>query len=245
VIICRSLDRPNNKLIELMLAARTARELGAQHLTLVAPYLCYMRQDIANQPGEAVSQRIVGAWLAQLFDAVLTVDPHLHRIHTLREAIPLEKAISLHATQPIADFLRTRVGGALLLGPDSESAQWVSSLAQSSECDYAVANKTRHGDRSVEVELPEVPFSDRKVVIIDDVASTGHTLAVTARGLYERGATAVYACVTHALISPGAEKVLRDARIESLWSTDSITHASNAISLDALLAQAIRTSIYA
>ena len=60
VIFCRSLDQPNEKLLELLLAAKTAIELGADRLTLVAPYLCYMRQDKAFQPGEAVSQRIVG-----------------------------------------------------------------------------------------------------------------------------------------------------------------------------------------
>jgi ribose-phosphate pyrophosphokinase len=71
VILCRSLNQPNDKLIELLLCATTARELGADRLTLVAPYLSYMRQDIANQPGEAVSQRIIGKLLAGLFDDVL------------------------------------------------------------------------------------------------------------------------------------------------------------------------------
>ena len=80
VVILRSLDYPNEKLIELLLVARTARTLGAHHVTLVAPYLAYMRQDIAFQPGEVVSQRVVGSFLADLFDAVITVDPHLHRV---------------------------------------------------------------------------------------------------------------------------------------------------------------------
>ena len=83
VLICRSLDQPNEKLVELLLAAKTARELGARKLTLIAPYLCYMRQDIAFHPGEAISQPIIGNFLAGLFDNVITVDPHLHRIkHT-------------------------------------------------------------------------------------------------------------------------------------------------------------------
>ena len=52
VIVCRSLDRPNEKLVELLLTARAAREQGVKQLTLVAPYLCYMRQDKAFRPGE-------------------------------------------------------------------------------------------------------------------------------------------------------------------------------------------------
>ena len=79
VVFCVSLDDPNAKLIELELAAQTARSLGARTLTLVAPYLCYMRQDSAFRPGEAVSQRIIGALLARHFDSVITVDAHLHR----------------------------------------------------------------------------------------------------------------------------------------------------------------------
>ncbi len=73
VVLLRSLHQPNEKLVELLLAARTARSLGAQQLTLVAPYLAYMRQDIAFHPGEAVSQQVVGGFLAGLFDAVITV----------------------------------------------------------------------------------------------------------------------------------------------------------------------------
>jgi len=80
VVICRSLDRPDTKLVELLLTSATARELGARELTLVAPYLCYMRQDTAFQPGEAISQRIIGRFLAELFDSLITVDPHLHRV---------------------------------------------------------------------------------------------------------------------------------------------------------------------
>ncbi len=84
VVLLRTLDRPNEKLVDLLLAAHTARSLGAKHLTLVAPYLAYMRQDIAFHPGEAISQRIVGRFLADLFDAGITLDPHLHRVATLQ-----------------------------------------------------------------------------------------------------------------------------------------------------------------
>ena len=94
-VLLRSLDQPNEKLIELLLAARSARSLGVRQLTLVAPYLAYMRQDIAFHPGEAVSQRIVGPFLASLFDAVVTVDPHLHRIERLEQAIPVTQAVVL------------------------------------------------------------------------------------------------------------------------------------------------------
>ena len=88
VVLLRGLQDPNAKLTELLLAAAGARELGAAHLTLVSPYLAYMRQDMAFSPGEVVSQRHLGALLATVFDAVVTVDPHLHRVATLDEVLP-------------------------------------------------------------------------------------------------------------------------------------------------------------
>lgn len=243
VIICRSLNQPNDKLIELLLCAKTARQSGAKRLTLVAPYLCYMRQDIANQPGEAVSQRIVGDLLADLFDDVITVDPHLHRITTLKEAIPLNNALSVSAADEIGRFLKNRFDDAVLLGPDSESSQWVSGIAKAIGFDYAIANKIRIGDRHVEITLPDDDYHGKPVILIDDMISTGRTLAKTVRLLKQAGAGEVYAAVTHALFSGDAETHLRAAGLKAIWSTDSITHPTACIKLDALLAKTIESIV--
>ena len=130
VVICRSLYQPNHKLIELALAAATARELGAKHLTLAAPYLCYMRQDKAFHPGEAVSQRVVGKFLASHFDALITVDPHLHRVSRLGDAMPARSAVALAATDAMAAYLDGRLDNPLLIGPDAESRQWVAAISR-------------------------------------------------------------------------------------------------------------------
>ena len=173
VTLLRSLHQPNEKLLELLLVARTARTLGAKHLTLVAPYLAYMRQDIAFQPGEAVSQRIVGGFLADLFDAVITVDPHLHRISTLQEAIPAPHAIVLSGAPLLADWIALQRKHPLLIGPDEESAQWIAQAAKRHGFDFAVCQKIRHGDRSVEATLPHADIAGRAVVLLDDIASSG------------------------------------------------------------------------
>ena len=83
-----------------------------QRLLLVAPYLAYMRQDIAFHPGEAVSQRIVGPFLASLFDAVVTVDPHLHRVATLHEAVPAAHTVALSGAPLLAPPLQRLLGAA-------------------------------------------------------------------------------------------------------------------------------------
>jgi ribose-phosphate pyrophosphokinase len=240
VIVCRSLNQPNDKLIELLLCATTARELGAKRVTLVTPYLSYMRQDIANHPGEAVSQRIVGKLLADLFDDVLTVDPHLHRISSLTQAIPIKNAISLTAANEIGIFLQQQFKHALLLGPDSESKQWVAAIAKNIGFDYAVAQKNRLGDKQVEMTLPDNDFCNNPVVIVDDMASTGRTLAKAAELLQAKGCKDIYTVVTHALFCDDAYNHILKAGVKSIWSTDSIEHPSSCIKLDALLADAIK-----
>lgn len=241
IIVCRSLNQPNNKLIELLLCAKTARQLGARRITLVAPYLCYMRQDIANHPGEAVSQRIVGSLLADLFDDVITVDPHLHRISVLSEAIPLKNAITVSAAADIGRFLKNKLDYAVLLGPDKESRQWVSGIAANIGFDYAIAEKIRQGDQQVDITLPDFDYKDKPVIIIDDMASTGRTLAKAVRRLKTVGAGDVYAAVTHALFCGDAESHLRLAGVKNIWSTDSITHSTSCIKLDALLAETVKS----
>lgn len=240
VVICRSLDRPNDKLPELLLAAAGARELGAECLTLVAPYLCYMRQDKAFQPGEVVSQRHLGQLLSRYFDRLVTVDAHLHRVKSLQQVFPGRDAINLSPTREIAQFISELPRKPLLLGPDSESRQWVEGIAKATGCDWVVASKLRVGDRSVQITLPERNYQGECVLLLDDVVSSGQTLAKAAAGLAGQGAGELSLLVTHALYSEGAEQSLRRAGIRHLWSCDSISHPSNRIGLARLLASAIR-----
>jgi ribose-phosphate pyrophosphokinase len=239
VVILRGLQQPNGKLVELLLAARTARELGARELVLVAPYLAYMRQDMAFHPGEAVSQRIVGQWLAGLFDAVITVDPHLHRIKALADAVPAQRAVALSAAPLLGELAGRERPGALLLGPDEEAAQWVESAARAAGSDWAVCRKRRQGDREVQVTLPSLAVQGRPIVLVDDVASTARTLAEAAHGLLAAGASGVDVAVTHALFVGDALEALQQAGVGSVWSTDTVAHPSNRVSVIGLLAGAL------
>ena len=239
VVLCRTLDHPDSKLLELILAAATARDLGAKHITLVAPYLCYMRQDTAFQPGEAVSQRIIGTLLSQWIDALITVDAHLHRVHRLKDAVPVNPAVNLAATAVMSDFLGKQMDDPLLVGPDEESEQWVAAIARDRKLDYCVAHKERFGDQQVRVSLPDADYHDRHIVLVDDVASTGHTLEEAARELAPFQPASLSILVTHALFVGDAEERLHRAGIGHIWSTDAIPHASNALHLERLLAEAL------
>jgi ribose-phosphate pyrophosphokinase len=238
-VLLRTLDHPNDKLIELLLAATTARDLGVRHLTLVAPYLAYMRQDVAFAPGESVSQRIVGDFLANLFDTVITVDPHLHRVSKLQEVVPAGQAIRLSGAPLLADLIAQRRPDALLIGPDEESAQWVAQAAARHGFDHAVCRKVRRNDSSVDIYLPPIGPAGRAVVLLDDVVSTGHTLACAAQSLLGAGAASVDVAVTHPLFAGNALQVIKNSGVGEIWSTDSIEHSTNAMSVAPLIAEAL------
>lgn len=239
VVICRSLDQPNQKLLELLLAAATARELGAGHLTLVAPYLCYMRQDKAFHPGEAVSQRVVGKLLADNFDALITVDPHLHRVSRLEDAIPVKSARALAATEAMAAYLEGQLDKPLLIGPDEESQQWVAAIAARNRLEYCVARKQRYGDADIKVTLPDRTYRGRHLVLVDDIASTGSTLEVASRELWKHRPASISVMVTHALFVGDALARIKRAGVEHIWSSDSIVHPTNRIRLAGPIASAL------
>ena len=241
VIFCVSLDYPNNKLIELFLAAKTARQQGVKRLSLVAPYLCYMRQDKSFHSEEAISQQIIGQWLSELFDDVITVDPHLHRVTNLDSVIPDTNNIILTAAPLLGEFVKSLKKDILLIGPDEESLQWVEQVAAISNSAYAVATKTRHSDTHVSIQLPEMSFQNQYVILVDDVISTGNTVAQTAMQLYAAGVSQVDVLVTHALFSKEAMDTLEKANIKNIWSNDSIPHETNSIPLANLLAEKIKT----
>ena len=245
-IVYRSLNRPNEKLVELMLAASALRDAGTGTLILVTPYLCYMRQDVAFHPGEAVSQKAVGRFLDGIFDGIVTVDPHLHRTPDLSAVFPGSRAVALSAAPLFVDRLQSDGAGkdTVLVGPDAESRQWVEAVAKPLGLDVLIGEKTRRGDRGVDIELPgREQAAGRPAVIIDDVVSTGATLVQCARQLTGAGAAPIEVLAVHALWGDDDERLLRAAGISRLRSTDSIPHASNAIPLAPLIAEALRAGL--
>jgi len=244
----RSLAQPNDKLVELMIAAPAARALGARELMLICPYLAYVRQDAAFEPGEAISQRHVGRFISNLFETVITVDPHLHRIASLGEVMPASRCIVASAAGALGVHAARRRADPLLLGPDAESAPWVLQAAvagglaigRDRPLDHAVCRKLRIDDREVRVELgAEVNVAGRAVVLVDDVASTGRTLAEAALACLARGALSVDAAIVHAMFGPDDERFLRACGIGEVWSTSSIPHPSNAIDIGGVIAAAL------
>ena len=154
---------------------------------LIAPYLAYMRQDKRFHDGESVTSRTFARLVSSTFDKLLTVDPHLHRYPTL-SAVYTIPTITLHAAPLLADWIANHVEEPLIVGPDEESEQWAGAIASRIGVPHAVLRKTRHGDRSVDIDVPDLSvWRDRTPVLVDDIASSGRTLAVAAHKLAEQG----------------------------------------------------------
>lgn len=246
VVVLRGLHQPNERLVQLLLTAKTARRLGATRLVLASPYLAYMRQDIEFQPGEAISQRIVAGFLGELFERVVTIDPHLHRIASLDEVMPGSRGIALTAAPLLGEWIAAQWPNTkrpLLVGPDEEALQWVRAAGAATCLEGFVCRKTRRGDRDVAIELPDVDITGCDVVLIDDVASTGHTLVQAAQALRARGVGTIDVAVVHALFGGDALARLAAAGVGRVWSTDAVPHSSNVVTVAPLLARAIADGV--
>ncbi len=239
VAILATLHDPDRLALQLRFAAATAHELGARSVGLVAPYLAYMRQDRRFAPGQAISAPIFAQFLGQSFDWLITADPHLHRVDNLSALFSIP-AVRLETAPLIAEWIRTHVPDAVLIGPDSESRQWVSEVAALASRPFEILEKKRSGDREVDVSVPQSEALHRGTpIILDDIASSGRTMIRTIERLRESGTREPACIVIHAVFSGTAHDEILSAGAAQVISTDSIPHPSNAISLAEPLAHAI------
>jgi ribose-phosphate pyrophosphokinase len=238
VDIVATLAGPDPDFLRLAFAADAARAQGAALVRLVAPYLAYMRQDKAFHPGEAVTSDTFARIVSSLFDGLVTVDPHLHRRASLSDLYSIPAA-TVQAAPALADWIAAEVERPLLIGPDSESAQWVEAIAERISAPWRVMEKTRRGDYDVSVELPDLSgHAACTPVLVDDIASSGRTLIAAAELLAKLGMARPICAVVHALFAGDAYPRLQ-AVVARVVSCDSVPHPSNAIPLAPLVAAAL------
>lgn len=228
VLVC-SLQPPTERLLPLVFAAETARELGARRVGLVAPYLGYMRQDDRFHPGEAVTSSIVGAMLSRCLDWLVTVDPHLHRWSSLEQVYSIPTRV-VPAAPDIASWLVASVSDPFLVGPDAESAQWVEAVARAADAPFAVLEKTRRGDRDVSISsLDRAVYRERTPVVLDDIISTGGTMIECVSQLACEPSWPALCIGTHAVFAPGAHESLLACGVRGIVTCNTIEHATNGI----------------
>lgn len=238
-LVC-TLDRPDDKLLPLYFAASIARELGARRIGLIIPYLAYMRQDARFHEGEGITSAHFARLVSGMADWLLTVDPHLHRHHTLRAIYSIRTAV-VHAAPAIAQWIARNVPRPLVIGPDAESEQWASEVAKGAGCPYTVLQKTRHGDREVEVSVPDsAQWQGRTPVLVDDIVSTARTMIAATTHLHAAGLTAPVCIAVHPVFAGDACAALQAAGVERIVSCNTIAHPSNQIDLCGPMAAALQ-----
>ena len=236
VIVVCTMDRPDSKFLPLIFAADNAKDLGATKVSLIAPYLCYMRQDKRFHDGEAITSKSFARQLSSAFDALVTVDPHLHRHRNLAELYSIPTVV-VHSAPLIAEWITRNEKQPVIIGPDAESEQWVSEVATLARAPYRVLNKERLGDADVKITIPDLHgVKDRTAILVDDIVSSGRTMIDAARQLRSEGFSAPVCIAVHGLFSRRTEDAFREVS-SRLVTTNSIPHPTNEIDLSALLAE--------
>ncbi len=240
VILVASIDRPDERMVPLYLVASTLSSLQVRNIVLVAPYLPYMRQDSIFHPGEGLASTYIAHWISGFADALVTVTPHLHRIARLQDIFSIPTEV-VQVGGSIAHWIDENVRRPLIVGPDMESRQWSDEVARILECPGIVLHKLRYGDRSVEVSIPDLPaYVDRTPVLVDDIVSTGQTLAMAMRRLRSAGFPQPVCITVHALFGQDTIDLLRTAGAERVVSCNTVRHSSNAIDLSRPIVTATR-----
>ncbi len=240
VILVNSMHpEPNDALIELLFAVHTARELAASKIVLVIPYMAYLRQDKRFHEGEVVSNKIV-ANLLSCADEVITVDPHLHRIKSLHEIFPRHvKAVSLTAAQQIADYVAGLGRNVELIGPDSESSQWASTVASYLGRGAVILHKKRYTSEHVKTKVRmNNPVRGKTVVLVDDIISTGNTMIEPIKQLKKMGAKKIYAIAVHGIFAEGALQRLQKLGV-TVVCTNTIENPAAKIDVSGLISGAL------
>lgn len=240
VVIVATLHEPDAKLLPLYFLINTAKSLGAMCTCLVAPYLAYMRQDKVFHEGEGITAKYFGKLISGFADSLTTIDPHLHRISSLGEVYHIPNTV-IHAADDVAKWIKENIANPVLIGPDSESEQWVSEVAKTAGAPFTVLKKIRHGDHDVEVSVPDVEkYKDATPVLVDDIISTARTMIETVQHLKKAGMKAPICIGIHAVFSGNAYQDLLDSGVEKIITCNTIPHPTNEIDLSKTIAVEVK-----
>ncbi len=244
VILVNSMYRnPNDYLIEFLLEVSTLKELGARRIIAFIPYFPYARQDDRFNPGEAVSLYIVAKLIENAgVNEVYTIDMHLHRAESIDKVFKI-KAVNLTAVIELMKFVKQHyeLKNPLVIGPDEESEQWAKIAANYLGTEYDILEKERVSAEEVVIKVRGLNVSGRDIVIVDDIVSTGGTMAEAVKALKRLGARNVVATCTHPILVGNAyQKILKAGALE-LIGTDTVPSPVSFVTVAPVIAEALRS----
>jgi ribose-phosphate pyrophosphokinase len=232
---------PDGLLMEYCMLADAALGAGASEVLGVFPYLAYLRQDQRFKDGETLSSKV----FAQLIESVGTtkvfvVDPHLHRLSSL-DVLFNVPAFNLSAMFMMAEYASKNfhLNDPIVVAPDEEASQWANKVATVLKAGYVVAKKVRSGDLTVEIDFSGSNLEGRDVLLVDDIVSTGGTLASITTKLKKAGATRVIALVTHGLFASGAYERISGSGVDHIITTDTVPNERSIVSVAPIIKEAL------
>jgi ribose-phosphate pyrophosphokinase len=224
----------NDMLVETLLAVDACDQ---SRNILVIPYLGYARQDRRFCQGEPISARAIARALSGGVDQVFVVNIHdpavLEYFTVPAENVSIAPAVGGY----IGDL---RLKNPLILAPDEGAIDFVTDVAAVGGWDCDHLEKTRLSGEDVRIAPKTLDAAEREVVIVDDIISTGGTLATAACMLREQGAASIHAACVHGVLTGGAYARLRSAGISSVVSSDTYENASSFISATNTIVTAVR-----
>jgi ribose-phosphate pyrophosphokinase len=225
--VIQSLRPPMGEhLLELALIADAAWRGGAAAVTAIIPYLGYARQDRRSSEGAPVGAAAVARLLGSCrLDRVVAVDLHSPPIEGYF-ACPVE---NVSAEPLLAEAARALAAGSdvpgVVVAPDLGAAKLARRYARRLGLPLAVVHKARIDARAVAAEQLVGDVRDRRALIVDDLISTGRTIAAAASAAIAAGARPeVVVAATHGVLVPGWDAVLGALEVEALFVTDSLEH---------------------
>jgi ribose-phosphate pyrophosphokinase len=239
----------NDNLMELLIMVDAFRRASARRITLVIPYYGYSRQDKKIKPREPVSARLVADMITTAgASRAVAIDLHAGQIQGFFK-MPLDH---LYAGPLLADHFRTKGyidGDVVVVSPDVGGVSRARVFAEMLGAGIAIIVKRRPEPGKVEVMEIIGDVTGKRCIMIDDMIDTAGSIAIGAKSLVDRGAKAVVATATHAVLSGPALARIQDSPIEELVLTDTIpipeeklteTSKLTTVSVAALLANAIQ-----
>ena len=208
---------PDPNIVELFLLQNAVEEAGAKEISVVIPYFGYARQDTKFKDGEPISAKALANLISLSADKVITVDPHKEYILDFFST----SAFSCTAVPELANYLNKK-NIDMLLAPDKGALNRNKQAAKIINCDLDYMEKTRIDGNTIEIKPKKLDAENKNVAIIDDIISTGGTMAKSIEELKKQGAKNVYVACTHGLFAGNAIKKLDSAGVTEIISTDTV-----------------------
>ncbi|MEM3586469.1 MAG: ribose-phosphate diphosphokinase [Candidatus Jordarchaeaceae archaeon] len=230
---------PNQSIIELCFILETLKEIGVEKITAVIPYFAYARQDKKFLPGEAVSGRIICKIIQNAgADEVITVDIHSKRMLE-NFKIPVK---NISAVPQIGRYLKNfELTNPLIISPDEGAIERAKNLAAFMDAEYVTFIKSRDKHTGeIEIQAKEINVANRDVVIVDDIISTGGTMASAIEIAKRQGAVRVYAACTHAVLVGDSRFKILNAGANEIIGTDTVPSDVSFVSVAPIIAEALK-----